>query len=273
MMQLRFAWSGALALVLTAAACGGRVVVDAPALGGSGGSGTGGSNTGGSNTGGTTVAKTCGGKQGFVCDPGEWCQADQPGSCTNYDGAGTCQPIPGGTCPPDCPGVCGCNGLFYCSACAAHQAGADVSSSLSCASPADAGTPPTYSASILPTDGPRYAIIKTEWEQDRCIVIFVVGFPPPGPFTIDVTAGWSVERIFAAPGAATCANLPGTWPTPPDAVDAFIASGSIKQDNTSFPCFVNVAVTGTWQSAPAWVPTSDTLLVDNLPVQGSVCPL
>ncbi len=35
-------------------------------------------------------------------------------------------------CDDDCPGVCGCDGQFYCNACNAQQAGTDVSDSDAC---------------------------------------------------------------------------------------------------------------------------------------------
>lgn len=52
---------------------------------------------------------------------------------------GICQPRPQ-LCPLDCPGVCGCNGQFYCNACLAHVAGTDDSTDTSClASRGDGG--------------------------------------------------------------------------------------------------------------------------------------
>lgn len=43
-------------------------------------------------------------------------------SCGEGDEGGICRPPPS-TCPEDCPGVCGCDGLPYCNSCLANAAG------------------------------------------------------------------------------------------------------------------------------------------------------
>jgi hypothetical protein len=118
---------GALAAAsLLAAACGGNVVVDAP-TGGTGGAttiptGAGGASTSTSSSSGQA---SCGGKAGLTCGADEWCQFPPSAECGSFDEQGTCQPKPGG-CTADCPGVCGCDGKFYCNECVAHQSGVDV---------------------------------------------------------------------------------------------------------------------------------------------------
>jgi len=100
---------------------------------GSGGSsGRGGSaGSGGGGTGGTsgTSGRVCGGLAGLTCDADEWCDYDD--NCGDGDMQGVCTPKPG-ACTKDCPGVCGCNGMRYCNACEAQQAGIDVSPTVSC---------------------------------------------------------------------------------------------------------------------------------------------
>lgn len=61
------------------------------------------------------------------CGPGEWC-ARPTGRC---DILGDCRPRPT-TCPGDCPGVCGCDGMDYCNECAARSAGTNVASAGFC---------------------------------------------------------------------------------------------------------------------------------------------
>jgi len=98
----------------------------------SGGSaGTAGSASGGSagTTGDAGSGKTCGGKIGTPCDSTEWC--DFAGTCGAADQTGTCKAKPQ-NCPDSCPGVCGCNGKFYCNSCDAAADGTDVSKDKSC---------------------------------------------------------------------------------------------------------------------------------------------
>lgn len=75
----------------------------------------------------------CGGKQGYPCAADEWCDFDESFAyCGAGDNTGQCQPRPT-VCTKDCPGVCGCDGQFYCNACVAQAAGTDVSDQSGCA--------------------------------------------------------------------------------------------------------------------------------------------
>lgn len=58
-----------------------------------------------------------------TCDRTEYCDWD--GTCGAPGTPGTCEPRPE-VCTADCPGVCGCDGEFYCNACVAASAGVDV---------------------------------------------------------------------------------------------------------------------------------------------------
>jgi hypothetical protein len=96
---------------------------------GSGGaSGTAGTGGGSGGTGGNGM---CGGFAGLTCEGTDWCDYDDGGLCGNADGSGVCRPRPQG-CPEDCPGVCGCDGKFYCNACTANTNGVDISGDTSC---------------------------------------------------------------------------------------------------------------------------------------------
>jgi hypothetical protein len=79
----------------------------------------------------------CGGIAGLTCDGEQWC--DYPDNCGDGDVQGVCRPKPA-ACTKDCPGVCGCDGNFYCNACTAQQQGIDVSPGATCP---DASTPRT----------------------------------------------------------------------------------------------------------------------------------
>jgi hypothetical protein len=113
-------------------------------VGGVGGAaGTGGSPEGGGGTGGSSSSDAsgamCGGIANIQCpDPNlAYCDFDDKITCGQGDMAGTCMPRPD-VCPKDCPGVCGCDGKFYCNACEAHRAGTDDSPTGTCS---DASTP------------------------------------------------------------------------------------------------------------------------------------
>jgi len=92
--------------------------------GGSAGSGTGGTaGTGDTDAGG----EHCGGFASLRCSEPElaFCDYDDKQACGQTDATGICFPRPV-TCTDDCPGVCGCNGMFYCNACEANRAGTDI---------------------------------------------------------------------------------------------------------------------------------------------------
>jgi hypothetical protein len=73
--------------------------------------------------------KICGTSSNITCSYDEFC--DFADGCGAPGAAGICMPRPQG-CTADCPGVCGCDGKFYCNACGANAAGVDVSESKSC---------------------------------------------------------------------------------------------------------------------------------------------
>lgn len=76
---------------------------------------------------------SCGGHAGTTCPPGQYCHypPELGPACGTFDGMGVCQ-WSEPSCDDDCPGVCGCDGQFYCNTCEAHNAGTDVSDSMSC---------------------------------------------------------------------------------------------------------------------------------------------
>jgi hypothetical protein len=73
---------------------------------------------------------SCGGIAGAVCPTGMFCDFTAS-VCGASDQTGLCQPRPQ-VCTTDCPGVCGCDGRFYCNSCLAHSAGTDDSPNRDC---------------------------------------------------------------------------------------------------------------------------------------------
>jgi hypothetical protein len=99
--------------------------------GGSSNTGTGGS-PGAGGAGGSDGGTVCGGLGGAVCPRGSYCDFEPSAMCGAADQTGICRQIPPVDCVADCPGVCGCDGKFYCNACIAHFAGTDDSTDRSC---------------------------------------------------------------------------------------------------------------------------------------------
>lgn len=83
--------------------------------------------------------RSCGGRGGAGCEPQDFCDYTPEAACGTFDAPGQCKPRPQG-CPLDCPGVCGCDGQFYCNACAANAQGVAVSPDQSCQDGGAAGT-------------------------------------------------------------------------------------------------------------------------------------
>ncbi len=67
--------------------------------------------------------RVCGTRGGVACNDDEYCDYER--LCGRADGGGRCLPRPD-FCTADCPGVCGCDGNFYCNACTAASRGIDV---------------------------------------------------------------------------------------------------------------------------------------------------
>ena len=102
--------------------------------GGSGGEETGEGGAGATGAGVRFRRDMCGGLAGFRCAPDEYCDFPDDAACGAGDQTGTCRDRPE-ICTLDCPGVCGCDGQFYCNACIAASAGVDVDPDGSCSPP------------------------------------------------------------------------------------------------------------------------------------------
>lgn len=141
---------GALALLLVLGGCG-TTPVGGPST--DGGVPDAGARDGGAIDGGLVAdggedagaadggVRVCGTRGGSVCGPDEFC--DFFFACGADDRGGVCRKRPT-ICPRDCPGVCGCDGRFYCNVCVANSAGVDDSSDRSClpdAGRSDGGRP------------------------------------------------------------------------------------------------------------------------------------
>lgn len=79
----------------------------------------------------TGTDNLCGGIDGLPCGDNEYCDYLDDPVCGLADAWGICLPIPE-VCPKDCPGVCGCDGQFYCNSCEAAKLGIDTDPTITC---------------------------------------------------------------------------------------------------------------------------------------------
>lgn len=276
--------------VLTAApllaACGSDVVVDTSAgtSTGTGGAasttttatatGTGGATT--TTTTGTGAATTtstgtggspaiCGGKQGAPCPPDQWCDFPPDALCGGFDSTGVCMPQPMDCFPDDCPGVCGCDGSFYCNACLANQAGTDASTNLGCIDMGD-----SYKALSLFTGVPRYAILKSSPSRNLCFRLVI---EPNGSSGIGIFGGgWAVGSAEVTSDVSDCDFPPG-WP--PMAIGASFMSmsggGMLSYSQQPGGCVVGIHAKVDFTGAPPWAAPWEPFDADGMVIDPG-CP-
>ncbi|WP_437825975.1 hypothetical protein [Sorangium sp. So ce1153] len=265
-MRQPFLGSALLGLLL--AACGGSVDTP-PGSGGAGGAGGATSSTsdgaGGATSstsgGGGEAPVACGARSGGTCSAEEFCDFPDD-SCGTFDTIGECSARPE-VCPADCPGACGCDGQFYCNACAAQGAGVDVSESTSCMKPVAVD----YAASYWPGGLDHIIVYKADPEADRCVMLFAdapVEGAPEG-FNVALPTPWGVSRVERTDRAADC--TPGTLSPTGKVVNAMGASGVLTweiETAATLPCSLGLNVTVTFPDEPATV----VLRATDLEVEG-----
>lgn len=204
------------------------------------------------------TAPHCGGEQGTPCAENEWCDFDE--HCGAGDQTGVCKPKPVG-CDDDCPGVCGCDGNFYCNACIAEEAGVDTTS---------AACEPSYSAINMFTGAPRFAFLKADANRDICFRL-VIGAFAGSASALDALPAGVVESAEVTDHADDCLPWPGGFPPPP--LGASVAATGLT-GNVAIslpPCTVSLVGSVSFAPGPEWVPEVEDLEIDNLEIQGG-CP-
>jgi hypothetical protein len=223
--------------------------------GGAGGAGGGTSGTGGGES------NACGGFIGKSCGPAEWCDYRDE-FCGGTDTSGVCKPRPR-ACPADCPGVCGCDGMFYCNACGAQAAGVDVSGLTSCTRREGA-----YSAQALFGGLDHLFIRKADVTRNVCVTIHLARPTDNAPgFSFDVPASWGVQTAEISDQASDCEA--GAQPT--HAVGATSGVGTLTFTlplDGFFPCDVSIHGTLSFPPGEPWVPASESLDADGVTVEG-----
>ena len=250
-----------VALFSLAAACG-DVIVDNQGTGGSGaGPATTSSSSSSTDGGSGAPCDTFGGAQ---CNPEEYCSFSD-GWCGGGDIGGVCLPRRDG-CTRDCPGVCGCDGQFYCNACNAHQAGIDVAAGVFCSAGSE------YRAYFWPGGLDHLIVYKADLNADRCVMLFA-DWPIESSPEYDITLpdGWGISQALVTDRASDCA---ASGQIVGQIVTATGGSGKLWWDvipGTYGPCQLDIEATITFANAPAWVAPSEPLAAAAVSVEGG-CP-
>jgi len=249
-------------LALTAA-CGSEIIdpqTSGSTTGADGATSTTSTTTSTTTTTGTGGAPAACGWPAGPCGPDAWCQYASA-TCGKYDGGGTCQPKPEG-CTADCPGVCGCDGKFYCNTCGANMAGFDVYPGLSCVTAEDA-----YRAANLYTNVPRFGIVKASPSRNLCFRLVI---EPSMSLGIGIHGdGWAVTLAEVTSDVSDCDFPPGWPPVPAGAsFQSMSGMGSLTVAQASASCAAGIDATVKFPGAPAWAPADEAFYANGLAVEG-----
>ncbi|WP_437302957.1 hypothetical protein [Sorangium sp. So ce388] len=238
--------------------------------GGSGAGGAASSSATAGDGGGTPVA--CGGRGGPTCDATEYC--DHPGdTCGADDGEGQCTARPEG-CRDDCPGVCGCDGRFYCNECSAHQAGVDVSEDTACMEPQGV----TYVTLYMPGQDHAPDVLwvhRTDTGADQCVILVLYKRDErTGVYDVTLPEGWAVWTAEITDNAEDCAIDP-----PPPGIepseDPTDVTGSLQWEiapGNAAPCTLDVDVTITFPEEYGTIEMRATGVAVHNPYSRHECP-
>ncbi|HVK70988.1 MAG TPA: hypothetical protein VM694_41315 [Polyangium sp.] len=123
-----------------------------------------------------------------------------------------------------------------------------------------------YSAANLFTHVPRFIIFKADPTRNVCFRLFVeMGTTPT--LAIETTPPWIISQADVTNQASDCATQGGFPPQPMSAAPAVSGTGTLKVEGT-FPCSLSLHGTLSFEAQGPWVPTSEPLDVDALPVDG-----
>lgn len=215
-----------------------------------------------SSTTGTGTTLVCGGKMGSPCPADAYCDFGD-GSCGVADQTGVCVPKPSG-CTADCPGVCGCDGQFYCNACSAEATGVDVSSATSCL-PDGA----LYSSQIWMGGLDHLVVRKADFDHDLCFQVFLdAPMNVQAPYLVTAPQSFAVSNAIVVQGAENCASNVAPDPL---IIQANSGKGAVDwklEPMMSYPCELSIDVVLTFESSASWLTPTQTLQATGVKVDG-----
>lgn len=246
-------WFGAVAL---AAACGGTTVIE----NGNGSSGSAGSGTTTTASGMTSSSSGTTGCTLGSCADGFYC-ATYPNSC---DSQGSCQPAVD-LCDDDCPGICGCDGEFYCNECTAQAAGVDVTPDKKGCLPANV----EYDAQAWFGAFDHIIISRADYTNDTCIVLSLAApYMSEPAYALTMPQSWGVSYLSASASAIDC--FEGGSTSMVIAADGAVGSVDWKvEPNMYFPCEVSVAATISFSAPFPGLGVTESFEVTSLIVEGA----
>ena len=207
----------------------------------------------------------CGGKQGLQCAGDQWCDYDS--ACGFADQLGVCRPRPT-ACDADCPGVCGCDGNFYCNECVANGAGVDVADGGLESCTLDVGTGGTYTACALATALDRIVVFKRDEMRGLCFAFTLVhpasgGFPG---FSVSTPPSWGVEGGWVSNEPNDCVPFPqsGAERAHATAGSGFATWPIDDAAPWQAPTSLEIDVTLTFPPDYPWVPPTERLTASGL---------
>jgi hypothetical protein len=238
---------------LALAACGARTPMPA----GNGAGGSAGDATSATVAGGGAVA-TC--VSNGDCPEGTYC--DYAGDDCGLAGvAGTCE-TGDVSCDDDCPGVCGCDGAFYCNACLAGASGVDVDAEGLCHM-----SNVTYSARLWLGGLDHLLLFKADWDRDTCLQVHLSTPTTSTPgFDVATPASWGVQGAMTTHRASDCATdfIEG------ESFGATGGEGTVSWELPAglvFPCEVSLDLALRYADPEPWILPVETMQASAVPVE------
>lgn len=160
-------------------------------------------------------------------------------------GQGVCLPAPL-SCNGACDGACGCDGVYYCNACIAHQFGVDVVVDGTCSEP-----PPTDRAFALGPDPVRVVLLQFDPVADVCVQVVLIAAEGGLPFDVTLPEPWSVESARATDHALDCnVTTCALEPLLGNVADAIGVTGTISIVDAQYPSQLSGSISVEFDETP-----------------------
>jgi hypothetical protein len=137
------------------------------------------------------------------------------------------------------------------------------------AAAADAAAEVSYRAEALPTALNRIAVEQSDPVRDLCTLLVLVEPAAQSLGSVELPAGWGIERGVVVRGSERCAEARGGRPGP-EAAAVIGASGAVGFDRVASgePCGIDLDVRVETDPAASWAPPSLELRATDVPIFG-----